>query len=213
MNEPTENLTKAHRNSKLKGDGGVQPHSQANSHSRLAKPSEPSRKIVCNRRKNKCVRSNSKRSGVPRYEKVGSKHFRCGSCGKVKPLHHRHGTICNNCCYRRWVSTIEGALRFRFIQKKCRARRKGVQFSLTFECFRQLWEDQEGKDGYTGQQMAFEFGQGRSGATVSLDRIDNERGYTPDNVKFCRLSTNGKKKDQPVDQFVKQLTLNFPESN
>jgi hypothetical protein len=111
------------------------------------------------------------------------------------------------------VSTIEGALRFRFIQKKYRARRKGVQFSLTFECFKQHWEEQAGKDGYTGQQMAFEFGQGRSGATVSLDRIDNEKGYTPDNVKFCRLSTNGKKKDQPVDQFMKQLTLNFPESN
>jgi len=111
------------------------------------------------------------------------------------------------------VSTIEGALRFRFIQKKGRARRKGVQFSLSFECFKQLWEEQAGKDGYTGQQMAFEFGQGRSGATVSLDRIDNEKGYTPDNVKFCSLAINGKKGDQPVDQFVRQLTLNFPESN
>ncbi len=213
MNVPAVNLTKAHRNSKLKGNGGAPPHSQSHSCSRLAKRSAPSRKIVCNRRKNKCVRSNCKRSGVPRYEKVGPKHFRCASCGKVKPLHQRDGTMCRNCRHRRWVSTIEGALRFRFIQKKCRARRKGVQFSLTFKCFKQLWEEQAGKDGYTGEQMAFEFGQGRSGATVSLDRIDNEKGYTPDNVKFCRLSTNGKKKDLPVDQFVRQLTLNFPESN
>jgi hypothetical protein len=61
--------------------------------------------------------------------------------------------------------------------------------------------------------MAFDFGQGRSGATQSLDRMDNKKGYTPDNVVFCRLRTNAWKNDQPEDQFRKQLTLKFPETN
>jgi hypothetical protein len=97
--------------------------------------------------------------------------------------------------------------------KRCRARRKGVPFTLTFEEFKALYEKQGGKDGYTGQQMAFDFGQGRSGATVSLDRIDNGKGYTPDNVVFCRLRINSKKGRKPEDQFRKQLTLEFPERN
>jgi hypothetical protein len=61
--------------------------------------------------------------------------------------------------------------------------------------------------------MSFDFGQGTSGATVSLDRIDNDKGYMNGNVKFCRLATNSKKKGKPVEQFLMQLSLNFPESN
>ena len=97
--------------------------------------------------------------------------------------------------------------------KKSVARRKGISFTLTFEDFRRQYEEQAGKDAYTGEQMCFDYGQGRSAATVSLDRIDNEKGYTPGNVAFCRLSTNGKKQDRPPDEFRKQLTLNFPEPN
>jgi hypothetical protein len=111
------------------------------------------------------------------------------------------------------VSTCEGALRRRFTTKRCHARRRAVPFTLTFEEYKSLYDKQAGKDGYTGQQMVFKFGQGRSAATGSLDRIENEKGYTPGNVVFCRLDTNGKKSDKPKEQFVKQLNLDFPETN
>jgi hypothetical protein len=97
--------------------------------------------------------------------------------------------------------------------KKSVARRKGIKFTLTFEEYKGLYDKQAGMDGYTGQQMAFDFGQGRSGATMSLDRIDNDEGYMNGNVKFCRLATNSKKKGKPVDQFMKQLALEFPEGS
>jgi len=84
---------------------------------------------------------------------------------------------------------------------------------VTLEGFKRLYERQAGKDGYTGEQMAFDFGQGKSGATGSLDRIDNEKGYTPDNIVFCRLATNAKKNDRPVGQFIEQLKLDFSKSN
>jgi hypothetical protein len=157
------------------------------------------------------LKANCKGGSIPRYKKVGTNKFRCAGCRKVKPLRHRKGTICRKCHHERWVSTRLGALRFRFSMKKCHARRKGIAFALTFEDFKGLYEQQAGRDGYTGQQMAFDFGQGRSGAKVSLDRIDNEKGYTPDNVVFCRLDTNAKKNDRPKDQFVKQLALEVPE--
>jgi hypothetical protein len=61
--------------------------------------------------------------------------------------------------------------------------------------------------------MSFAFGQGISGETGSLDRIDNAKGYMRGNCKFCRLATNSKKKGKPVDQFTKQLTLGFREES
>ena len=115
--------------------------------------------------------------------------------------------------FRFSVSTPEGALRRRFTTKRCHARRKGIPFTLSFEYYRGLFEQQAGKDGYTGEQMSFAFGQGISGETGSLDRIDNAKGYMRGNCKFCRLATNSKKKGKPVEQFLMQLSLNFSESN
>jgi hypothetical protein len=57
--------------------------------------------------------------------------------------------------------------------------------------------------------MTFEFGHGLSGATVTLDRVNNERGYTIDNVVLCRLSTNAKKGNRPVERLIEQLELDF----
>jgi hypothetical protein len=97
--------------------------------------------------------------------------------------------------------------------KKSAARRKGIPFTLTLEDYTRVFDLQAGKDAYTGEQMCFDYGHGRSAATASLDRIDNDGGYTPGNVVFCRLSTNGKKSDQPPDEFMKQLTFNFVDPN
>jgi hypothetical protein len=104
---------------------------------------------------------------------------------------------------------MEGALHFRFTMKRSVARRKGIPFNLTFEYFKRLYEEQDGKDGYTGEQMSFSFGHGLSRATVSLDRIDNNGGYTNGNVKFCRLATNSKKGNRPVGRLIEQLKFDF----
>jgi hypothetical protein len=93
--------------------------------------------------------------------------------------------------------------------KKSVARRRGIPFNLTFEYFKELYEEQDGKDGYTGEQMILDFGQGLSRATATLDRIDNDGGYTPDNVKFCRLATNSKKGNRPVGRLIEQLKFDF----
>jgi hypothetical protein len=93
--------------------------------------------------------------------------------------------------------------------KKSVAKRKGIPFTLTFEDYKRQYERQNGKDGYTGEQLCFKFGHGRSRATASLDRIDNEKGYTPTNVVFCSLGINAKKSNKSVDQFMVQLELDF----
>jgi hypothetical protein len=201
------------RNRKFSDEALLELHCQGLSVPKLAKQLGVSQQPVRSRMKKLGLKANCKGGGVPRYEEVGTARFRCAACKKVKPLRQRNGTICTKCHHDRWVSTRVGALRFRFSMKKCHARRKGIAFALTFEDFNGLYERQEGRDGYTGQQMSFDFGQGRSGATVSLDRIDNEKGYTPDNVVFCRVDTNARKNAKPKDEFMKQLAFEFPEAN
>jgi hypothetical protein len=94
--------------------------------------------------------------------------------------------------------------------KKSVARRRGIPFTLTFENFEGLYEQQAGRDGYTGEQMTFDYFRGLSRTAASLDRIDNNGGYTPGNVKFCCQGTNSKKCNKPVERFIEQLELNFP---
>jgi hypothetical protein len=188
-------------------------HSRGLSIPKLAMQLGVSQRPVRRRMKKLGLRAKCKRDRVPTYEIVGADRFRCAGCGGVKPLRQRNGRFCNKCVNKKCVSTKEGALRYRFTMKKSVARRKRIPFTLTFEEFKGQYDKQAGKDGYTGQQMAFDFGQGRSGATMSLDRIDNEKGYTPDNVVFCRLDTNSKKNDKSKDEFMKQLAFEFPEAN
>ena len=49
-------------------------------------------------------------------------------------------------------------------------------------------------------------------ATGTLNCVDNKKGYVPGNVLFCRLDTNSKKNNRPVNEFMKQLDLEFPEA-
>ena len=142
-------------------------------------------------------------------EKVGSEDFKCMSCALVKPLRQRHGKVCCGCVHKRYVSTTEGALRFRYTMKKSKALRKAIPFNLTFDQYKRQYEKQNGKDGYTGEQMTFDFGLGLSRATVSLDRIDNEVGYVLGNIMFCCHGTNSKKGTRSVRRLFEQLEFNF----
>jgi len=205
--------TKAPGNRKFSDERLIELHSQGLSIPKMARQLGVSEQPVRDRMKKLGLKANWKRGGVTKYEKVGSEEFRCSCCKKVKPLRQRNGTVCHKCTYEKCVSTKEGALRYRYSMKKSVARRKGIPFNLTLEDFERLYDQQAGKDGYTGQQMAFDFGQGRSGATGSLDRIDNKKGYTPENVVFCRFATNAKKRDKPAGQFIEQLKLDFSKSD
>lgn len=52
---------------------------------------------------------------------------------------------------------------------------------------------------YTGVELTLEDGQPN---TISLDRIDSSKGYTPDNVVFCCGFVNIMKTDLSLEQFV-----------
>lgn len=62
------------------------------------------------------------------------------------------------------------------------ARRRGKEFTLTFEDFEAFC-------------YAFDYiaGKGRKAKSYTVDRIDNEKGYTRDNIQMLTKSDNVKK--------------------
>lgn len=97
------------------------------------------------------------------------------------------------------LATARG--RFTFLVKKARSRsaRSGRPFDLSREYLERLWESQGGKCYYTGLPMTLEVG---SDHTVSLDRLDNDRGYEVGNVVLCCRRVNAMKECDTLAIFV-----------
>src|ERR1019366_9496141 len=79
---------------------------------KLAKQLGVSQRPVCTSTKKLDLVAEGKPGPLPRYEKVGSKHFRCASCKRVELLQQRAGRICHKCRNKLRVSTLEGALHY-----------------------------------------------------------------------------------------------------
>ena len=144
--------TKPKRTGRFSDEHLMDLHPQGLGTPKVAKRRRVSRESACKSLKKQGLTANGKPAGVPRYQKVGSKKFRCKSCNDVKPLRQRDGTICFKCRYERYVSTREGALRRRYDVKRLDAKRKGIPFNLSYQDFKRQFEEQGGKDGYTGEQ-------------------------------------------------------------
>jgi|DEB0MinimDraft_6_1074348.scaffolds.fasta_scaffold47078_2 hypothetical protein len=87
------------------------------------------------------------------------------------------------------------------IRARCRARDKGIEFSITHEDVEKLTHCPVfGTElNYEPQPSAF------SHNAASLDRIDNSKGYVPGNVTIMSLRANTLKRDASVEEIEKLL--------
>jgi hypothetical protein len=76
-------------------------------------------------------------------------------------------------------------LRYYYNLARCRAKRRGIAFNLSFEFYEKLVND-AGWD---------ETKRGRSATDLSIDRIDATRGYEEDNVQVISIGENAAKGD------------------
>lgn len=79
---------------------------------------------------------------------------------------------------RRWKDPVAYA----YSVTKCNARRRGKDFDISLEDWRTFCAA-------TGYVEA----KGRKASAASIDRIDNSRGYTLDNIRVISLSDNSRK--------------------
>tara|TARA_R100001530_G_scaffold75118_1_gene52812 strand:- start:27 stop:542 length:516 start_codon:yes stop_codon:yes gene_type:complete len=93
--------------------------------------------------------------------------------------------------------------------------RKKLPVEFTKKEFLQKWEEHKIKYGgwicgYTGLPMTKIRGTGKGKPTpsnMSADRIDSSRGYTKDNMIFCRWDFNNRKGDMTIEDMKNVLKV------
>jgi hypothetical protein len=94
-----------------------------------------------------------------------------------------HSPFCAKCRYRRFRDKFPAKCAFNNLRK--RAHERGHSFELSFSKFEELWNAGLAKN------------HGRGAGFLSIDRIDNNRGYADDNVRLLTYSENSRKQYVP----------------
>ena len=138
----------------------------------------------------------------------------CKTCGQEKPLDQYRLTNnrwrCNECraCfqirYRAYNKKPSVRVRHMVFDMNKAARKKMFDCDITEADVFQMYDDQDGKCALTGYDMTL----GSSDDIIekqyaaSCDRIDNERGYTLDNVWLVAARANSLKSDMTLDDLL-----------
>ena len=112
---------------------------------------------------------------------------------------------CKPCCKQgsersleKKYATFEGRISTFLISCKRSAASRGQECTLTRQDFLDMWEAQEGLCVYTGYKMDL---QPKTLYSVSVERIDSSRGYTPENTVLCCNAANRMKSDLDAEDF------------
>lgn len=95
---------------------------------------------------------------------------------------------------------------FKWYMKVLNTRRKEVDVDLQY--LKELWESQKGRCAFSGQELELRTHSNKQKASsASLDRINNDKGYTQGNVRFVSVMFN-----MARNTFSDQDVLNFCEA-
>lgn len=109
----------------------------------------------------------------------------------------------------RWISNRVGDLTgtyFTYLRKKARERK--LEFLVTKEELWDLFERQKHKCALSGVLITLstkinsQHNVDRTEHTASLDRIDNTKGYTIDNVQWVHKTVNRMRGQYSIDEYV-----------
>lgn len=90
------------------------------------------------------------------------------------------GKFCSCCDSRNYRK--KNPIRCAFINLRFNSKRRGVEFDLTLDQFAEFCHATD-----------YIAGRGRPAASYSIDRIDNSKGYTIDNIQILSLADNSSK--------------------
>lgn len=149
-----------------------------------------------------------------------------GNDGKNgKKLRNYKKTACKSCITKRQKyhnrslndeMMLDKCLRWRYLSARDRAKRHNLDFNLTFEYIKELWNKQEGKCALSGIQMTFQLQEGRTPTNVSIDKIDRTKGYTTDNIQLVCMACNQMKSDLSEGElyyFCQQIVKTYENKN
>lgn len=153
-----------------------------------------------------------------KLESAPKGHKYCFHCDKIKPSSEfnkggrskaKLSTYCRPCAAH-WAKKQSsksplGRLRVAFNTAKGAARRKNLPCTLTVKDLVGMWDAQDGKCFYSGVLMSY--AGDHLPESVSVDRIDNTKGYTPDNVVLSCVAVNRMKYTHPKGEFLRWCGL------
>jgi len=137
----------------------------------------------------------------------GKRRWQCRcTCGKLKLINAaslKRG-LSKSCGYCERVNftgyeTVSGSYVRRLKQS---ADNRELIFKITAEDIYNLWIEQDKKCALSGIDIFFCSNQDKSIQTASVDRIDNSKGYTKDNIQIIHKRLNRVKSVLNNDEFV-----------
>jgi hypothetical protein len=136
------------------------------------------------------------------YENVGS---RCISCDKIRSKEKFKKRQIKE------LSSLDN-----FLESKIREsfQRKYLKNELTLDLLLEIYNKQNGKCFYTGEYLQLAR-RNNSAYSLSIDRIDSNKGYVRDNIVLCSSIANFMKQNYNIKDFLKackQIADNFKDA-
>lgn len=92
----------------------------------------------------------------------------------------KKGGLCNTCKSKRYRE--KNPLRYAYNTLRSNSKRRGISFSLTFEEFKEF-----------ATETKYILGKGKSRDSLTIDRIDDSKGYEIENIQVLTNSENVRK--------------------
>lgn len=108
----------------------------------------------------------------------------CIKCNRRKPTQKRK--LCNTCKSEEFFLRYPAKRAFHNLKNN--AKRRGKEFNLSYDWFLKFVTDTN----YIEKK-------GREPHSLSIDRIDNSKGYTEDNLQVITFSENASKGDESLN--------------
>lgn len=132
------------------------------------------------------------------------KDRRCKECKRKQYLKRREAS--------RGKRDLDRMILERWHAARDRAKTHNIDFNLTVEYLKQLWDKQEGKCALSGIGMTYIFNCGRVHTNLSIDRITPSLGYIEGNVQLVCMACNQIKSDlteEKMYNFCKMIVNNY----
>lgn len=136
------------------------------------------------------------------YAIRGHKDGRCKECKRKQNLKAREEYSDEKKLYK----TIQE----RVLAAKRRAKGKGIPCTITKEFILDLWNKQNGLCAISKIPMTYEMDAGRVYTNISIDQIEQGKGYTEDNVQLICMAVNQLKSDWDMNtvKYICKMVVN-----
>ena len=139
--------------------------------------------------------------------------------GGTSPIRKGRRSMCRSCSTNRQKEHNKNlsdqekllkCLRWRWLSARDRSRRyEKIGFSLTIEDLITLWNKQNGKCALSGIPMTYELQKGRTYTNVSIDRINTNGDYAPNNIQLVCMACNQIKSDMLEEDMYRFCKMFF----